>query len=473
MILNSIVALSVQTSSIIRNRIKLENVFVLTGLVFGLMFIYFTPPFQVADESRHFARAYQLAERGLSACRLIPARDSLPLSFVEVDKQVSYLIGKEEAKISRDKINQLKAIPLRPEQRAFYANVPNYSPVAYLPQITIIAVLRLSESSIVTMMYWARLMGLLTWLSISFIAFRWLPGAKLIFFVIALLPMTLAQASSTSADGITIALAFLTTAYYFRLAYSKQQVTITQIILGVVLIVALIATKFVYGTLLLLHLLIPRNKFGSTTRFWVSFVSTGIIAVISLIILFVSLYSNSPVNSVSNTVAEEQVRFPQVDFLLANPLSYPKILIATISKHALLYGLSFVGVFGWLDTVMPLYTYIIAYCMLLAVIVCGSDGRLPIDWKHKILFLFVFFLTLIGLLVAVSADLRENPKASFVINGIQGRYFLPVAMPLALVLYNHYSTLKRFKPVVFVIALLTVVYMLTIANYTIFMRYFT
>ncbi|RIV22286.1 DUF2142 domain-containing protein [Fibrisoma montanum] len=441
-------------------------------MVFGLMFIYFTPPFQVADEPRHFARAYQLAERGLSACRLIPARDSLPLSFVQVDKQVSYLIGKEETKISRTRINQLMEIPLRPEQRAFYANVPNYSPVAYLPQIIIIAILRVSESSIVTMMYWARLMGLLAWLSISFIALRWLPGAKLIFFVIALLPMTLAQASSTSADGMTIALAFLTTAYYFRLAYSKQQVTITQILLGVVLIVALTATKFVYGTLLLLHLLIPKSKFGSPTLFWASFVSTGTIAVISLILLFVSLYSNTPANSMSSSVAGGPVRFPQVDFLLANPLSYPKILIATVSKHALLYGLSFVGVFGWLDTVMPLYTYVIAYVMLLAVIVCNGDGQLPINWKHKILFLFVFFLTLTGLLFAVSSDLRENPKASFVINGIQGRYFLPVAMLLALVLYNHHSAFKRFRPAVFVIALLTIVYMLSVANYTIFMRYF-
>lgn len=40
---------------------KIENIFILFALLFGLLFVFVTPPFQSVDEQAHFFRAYGIS----------------------------------------------------------------------------------------------------------------------------------------------------------------------------------------------------------------------------------------------------------------------------------------------------------------------------------------------------------------------------------------------------------------------------
>jgi hypothetical protein len=42
--------------------IQPTRIFVLFALIFGILFIVVTPPFQVPDEGAHFSRAYQISQ---------------------------------------------------------------------------------------------------------------------------------------------------------------------------------------------------------------------------------------------------------------------------------------------------------------------------------------------------------------------------------------------------------------------------
>lgn len=44
--------------SFMKDKLKLENLFVLVTLVFGTLFAIFVPPNEVPDEGSHIARAY-------------------------------------------------------------------------------------------------------------------------------------------------------------------------------------------------------------------------------------------------------------------------------------------------------------------------------------------------------------------------------------------------------------------------------
>ena len=46
-----------------------ERIFIFVGLLFGLLFLIVTPPFQAPDEPAHFFRAYEISDLGIIAER--------------------------------------------------------------------------------------------------------------------------------------------------------------------------------------------------------------------------------------------------------------------------------------------------------------------------------------------------------------------------------------------------------------------
>jgi uncharacterized membrane protein len=68
---------------------------------------------------------------------------------------------------------------------------------------------KLSSQSAIVVLYGARLANLVVYLLLVYVALRILPLGRPVLFCIALMPMTLHQAASVSADALTIASAFL------------------------------------------------------------------------------------------------------------------------------------------------------------------------------------------------------------------------------------------------------------------------
>jgi uncharacterized membrane protein len=101
---------------------------------------------------------------------------------------------------------------------------------------------------------------------------------------------------------------------------------------------------------------------------------------------------------------------------------------------------NFVGTMGWLDTFLPetmVYLYLVVL-LLTALLMAEKDVR--IDWKRKLLLLFMFIAGVAAIEGAmyIYSTVVGNPK----LFGVQGRYFIPLAPLFLLVWYNPYLSRK-------------------------------
>lgn len=97
-----------------------------------------------------------------------------------------------------------------------------------------------------------------------------IPDFRLILFAVALMPMVLHQASSLSADALTIAMSFLFVAVILRLSFDEGVRTLRtqEYVLVAFITLGTMSCKFNLWMLLLL-LLIPGQKFPNRSARWV------------------------------------------------------------------------------------------------------------------------------------------------------------------------------------------------------------
>ena len=125
----------------------------------------------------------------------------------------------------------------------------------------------------------------------------------------------------------------------------------------------------------------------------------------------------------------------QKKFILDDPVRYTGIMFRTFLKSAGLYMISFVGMFGWVDTPLPDFlAYIYLFVLLLVSIVSPSKG-IQIGFVRKCI-LFAA-LSAIIILVETAMYLYCNPVGAPAIIAVQGRYFIAVGPLWFLLFYNN------------------------------------
>jgi len=102
----------------------------------------------------------------------------------------------------------------------------------------------------------------------------------------------------------------------------------------------------------------------------------------------------------------------------------------------------FVGQLGWLDTNMSWF-FIIPYFMLLFLVALTEyQEKIYINMNQKIIISAISIATV--LLICLATYITLTPVGNDRIHRIQGRYFIPIAPLLFLLLYNH-KTKFSFK----------------------------
>lgn len=452
--------------------LKNETLFVPISLLFGIVFLIITSPFQVADESRHFARAYQLAERGLAALSLIPTQERLPASLVSAIKQTDYLHSQSGPKATVNQLIALTQSDLQPTKRAGFNEFASYSFVSYLPQILVIAPLRLAEVNAVITLYVARLIALLFWVAMTYWAIRIVPIARQLFFFIVLLPMTVFQAGSTSADSVTFALSFLLTAIYLRLAYKSVRVTPNDLLITAVLGTALTAAKLVYAPLIGLHFLISGSKFRSSAWYIGSFVLISCACFLVLASPLNSLFAQVTAPELAPTKALDGLTpYPQLNFLLSSPLNILQTAAATFLRFGRSYMNGFVGILGWYGASLPSYLEVVAVIMLwLTTLTTITESTVSL--KQRIILALIVLTITAAICVGISTDGRENPVPTFQMRGIQGRYFTPFALLIGLLAANKANFFLRYQRFVKPAVLPFVIFLLVNAVFSLLERYY-
>lgn len=418
--------------------VKPEILFACIASIVGLILLFLVPPMQVPDEDTHFFQSY-----AISNLDFIPEKfeeggkihygSELPVSVYDsAYKFKQNVAGNASVKFDTSLFNQYMGEKLEPNKTK-HVNGTVYSPFVYIPQAVGISIAKLFDTSPLVMVWIGRAANLLVWILIIYLSIKIIPFGKWILVVLALNPMAVFLSASFSADVITIALAFLLFSLVFSTLIKNYKITKLKIatIIGVVSL--LVLTKPTTAVLLLLIFIIPIKVF---TRKWKYLLfCLGTITVAASVYLLWNLLSTDAANAIS------QLQRPgsgvnsglQLSYVLSEPFNYIKTLVLNyLFVLPNYYGdavlRSAIGVFGWLDTYIPLWVIVTYLLTLLFVILYESGRGIELTVYQKTLLGIIAVLYCIGTVTALY--LFYTPVSQTIIDGVQGRYFIPISILL-------------------------------------------
>lgn len=419
--------------------VRPERVFLVVGAVFGLLFLFVTPPFQAPDEYAHFYRAFQVAQGGLLAQRHDGVLGGwLPVSVLTTAERAAPGIAFHPEKKERlEDLLALIEMPLAPARRSFvgFPNTACYVPFLYLPQAAAIGVGRLLGLAPILLTYTGRAGNLAAWLCLGHLALTVTPIMRWPMLLLLLMPMSLFEAASLSADAMTNAVSFLFTAYCVRFAVREtDRIGSREWALLTLLCATVAVSKQVYLPLGALVLWIPARKFGDRRRRIVCLVVAGAVTVLAWG-AWTSWVAKTRVELLPYTSVPGQIAF-----IRHHPGQFLRIVFTTLSDHPSNQLRSFVGILGWLDTPLPNRFIKSYYFMLaLAALATGRPG-IRVSARQRLLAIAVAAACVLALLVVCYVIWTR--AGGPIIEGIQGRYFIPLSPLACVVLYNRSWTIE-------------------------------
>lgn len=445
----------------IKKKLLLPHVaFAILGTLFGLVFLVVTPPFQVADEPAHFYRAFQVSELHIFRALEPPEHEQDPLPRALLPRSLAATVDStgffrirfnphEKADIG--KILSLFHVHLDPHARELLRVAP-YSPLAYIPQAIGVALGRAFNSSPLHLLYIGRVFALMAWIFLMYLSIKTTPILKWIFFLLALMPMTVFQGASNSADSSVLGVSFLVIATFLECALGEKDGTLRrqQVYLASGLLIVLVLSKPGYFALVVLYFLIPLERFRSKKEYFLTF---AVMFIAGIVLYFLSGF----ISDVSPGSRRS--------FVLSDPTDFFKVLANTVVIATDYYLSSFVGQLGWLDTYLP-RSLIYSYLSFLFVASVFEGGEKKFSYWARLLTAGVFLLVVVTTFAFFYINWHQ-----YFMQAVQGRYFIPVAPLLLLLFYNRRVRIgSKFGFKLVVIAFC--VFSLSVAAYALTKRYY-
>jgi len=384
-----------------------------------------TPPFQGADEDRHFLRAYQISELSL-----LPTKHNgqlggtLPAAVVD---SVKTLFGKRAQPWDRQLIaRELARRPAGdPRVLESFPNTALYSPVAYAPQVVGIWIGRLFGLPTVALVWLARLGSVATAVATLMLALRIAPAYRCALVPLFFLPMYAFQTAIVSADVLLLCAAAVLFALTMQVVESDGVTssgsgTPTGAIAFCVAV--LLLTKPSY-----FPLAVPVGLAVVLAAHRAAGLRGAMMSAITMAAAFLpAMWWNMQAGGLFVGVNPDAVVDPraQAAFIRERPVTFLGMCLASCIQQSRQLLHQFVGVFGWLDTPLPRWAIKLLGCGFVAqTLIAGLNVRMAIWFRLTLL------VSMLLQVVAICGFVYASwcPTGQEWISGLQGRYFLPLA----------------------------------------------
>lgn len=420
---------------ILPNRLRFDKRwFCLFYLLAGIPYVILTGPFRAPDERNHFLRSYEISEG-----RFHPfisggfPGDNLPASLSRLSEALG---DHSDHHIQATQISLARSLQLAPEPREFVEfSTAVYSPLAYVPAAVSIMAGRALGAGPLALVYFARCGNLLVAAWLISLAMSYAGFARSAALIVALFPMTLAQVASVSADAMSFGIGFLWIAMVLAIAVDKKVgVSRQRIVWLVCLALALSQLRPPYPLLGLLVFLIPMKRFGGKVAI------LACSAIIAASLLPAVAWNAASAGLYVKPIAEQNIEpAGQLKWVMKHPGPFFHRVKHDLKMHGLEYWEQLVGRLGWLNIRLP--SWIIAgFAAALAVslFLGPRDSPSPLWWQRVALAVAIVSG---ALAIEFMLYLTFNPVGSDFIFGVQGRYFVPLAVLAAFAFSN--SLLSR------------------------------
>ena len=432
--------------------IKLEKLFLIIFLFWGILFVILAPPFTGADECSHFWKIYCVSEGHHGLKKLtsnqvngvnyptvtVSVGDYIPIGMVKVGYKNIHTRFRPNDKTDFKTTKQILSQPLEKNNVVFNTfPVPSYTALSYIPSVFIMKILTLFNVPPGIILYILRFVSMFTCAILIYWSIKITPVKKLLFLALGLLPTVVYQASHVNTDGLTIGLGFLFVSFTLYLAFNNnvKSITTKNLALYMVVTVYFLLCKFTYLPMILLYFLIPTNKFDSKKQKYLFFILISIsVFFTTLVLTLINSYLTAGTSYTYNRIVAYHILFNY-------PIIFIKAMLYTTIVHLKNCLCGFVGMFGWGETTLTLPQALSYYVLLFyAALFNDNKDSVCIDFSVKqrlnLSFIFIAFYVLLFITLFLIFQISKNG----IIDCFWGRYFIPVAPVFFLIFAN-----KQFK----------------------------
>jgi len=415
---------------------KVEIFLILTLLIFGIPMILWIPPGAGYDEEDHLVRVWEM-----SALSFIPGQiPAQEMKYPKIFRDFAYR-QRTSGIIDSDFRQRYSGVSLY--QYGYVSREIDtksvYSPALLLPQAIVMRYFgRLEVLPALTIFHVCRFASLLSYLVLVWLAIRLMPFGKWILLVLAVSPMALFQATTISPDAISNGLGFLFIAGCIWLTESKE-INWRECGSLVFLIFLLFLAKPNLVPLILLPILLIRPaRFAKNGTYPFLLAMTVI-----LFIVEIAGWNIIASRNLDSVLANEANLTAQVRYILGAPLIFLQTVIKDLITNGLVYFQGWINGYGYYYWTPPQLASFFFLLSLGSVILIDSAPH-QVNKNFRIAFILTFVAGYIATIVSLYVTF--TPVDADKVLGVQGRYFIPLVLPLVLALSSLSSIRKEAIP---------------------------
>ena len=324
--------------------------------------------------------------------------------------------------------------PGNKKAQAIFTSTVIYPPWAYAPSLIGLIIAKAAKLPLIWYVYLSRITALLIWLSLTYLAIRLMPRpGKWFLFVIALLPTSLSQAATIGGDGLITGLSWLIISIVLAAAAKKIKPSWWLMILLTIAAVYVSLIKDGYFMIGLLPLAIPITWFYKKASAYI-WKALNLVAVAGASLWF-TLRTVHAVKGVvlTPTIGENINSHQQISYLLSNLFSFGlHELWQPFTKSFDTIYLGIVGIYtNRLIYLSILMVSLLFFSLYLSFSVARQNKAIA-ERRLQLLISFTAVFVITYYLLAAAFYIGGTSVGASYVNGIYGRYFLPI-IPLLIV----------------------------------------
>ena len=418
----------------IYKKLKIEYLYLIAAVVLGIIYFILIPEGQTPDEFTHIETAYDVSNVVLG----YKHGSDIEMRKCDIDEEV--LSADYRRGTYNVYVDQLLHDHSAGGETQMLGDTPlNTNRYLYYPAALGMIIGRLLKWGTVPTYFLGALLNYIVFVAIAFYSIKKIPFGKTMVFLFSILPITMQQVTSYSYDCGILALSVLMLAMTLRTAY-EDDITIKDfIILGITTLLIASVKNGAYFFMVFLNIM-PLLKFRKNNKIYFRII-IGIIAAAMLTLLF-PIINNIISSSNGGTLMNGYVSWADepgytVSYLLHNPIILIEVCWNTFTMYFGDYIYKMIGgSLGWLNINLSWWIILTLIVTLFISAMKKQDETIDIRpwcrWLFAIIALYSIGCTAAAML------LDWTPLSYTQILGIQGRYFLPILMPLLLIMRGNW-----------------------------------
>ena len=397
----------------------LASLFLVYGMLAVLTWAVVTPPFQNVDEVSHLMRAEAVSRLVLVSPHeaVMPAPPNAKTGIYASAAPMSYVRADPAHRVTTALLDAAGRVGWGLPVPGGYANTAVYPPFLYGPASVTIKLSKVTGFSVTRTLYAARLVTGAVAVTLAFGAVALAGPAAPVLFAMLALPMTFALMGSPSQDAIMLPLAAFLAALMVRVM--QAEFTSRRAFVGICVgLTVIAAARPPYACLGLLMLILPGPSL--TAR-------TAGAAIVGAVAIGWSLIAANVTGLLPLPGTDAPAQFRGV---VADPIRALLVPARTLWLKGGFLAKAFIGILGWLDVELPHWFYPLAWAQLIvaAGLVASRLQARPLPWSDRAWSGLAAFGSVAG--IFTTQYLACTPPGAPVVDGLQGRYFLPIALLL-------------------------------------------